>query len=224
MVAPDSCERFVQIRVEARGVSKRRVENRFHMASDKLVGRNRKLAARFSRNTLHSGVEKLTSIDWQLASVPSVRPRTYPRMAGESGTYCFRAGVVGSVKRVSAALIAAMLIRGLTARSPLRCKNCQRSPDPLTSTNRSAIGRLRQAPGRQSVFDRRARQLRSVAWSNLVSCDVSVEVATISKRLCLPRSPCRMPPIFSQVARRPRGDCCRQRSRPSIKGREWCAT
>jgi hypothetical protein len=47
MVAADSCERFPQVCVEARGILKRRVENGFHLTSHNFVGANRKFADRF---------------------------------------------------------------------------------------------------------------------------------------------------------------------------------
>jgi len=65
MVAPDSCERFPQVRVAARDVSKRGVENRFHVALY-FVGTNRIFAdgffeKRFATTRRELRISKLTA-------------------------------------------------------------------------------------------------------------------------------------------------------------------
>jgi hypothetical protein len=51
LITSDSCESFSQIRVVARSISKRRVENRFHVASQRVrIRSTRKFASKPSRN------------------------------------------------------------------------------------------------------------------------------------------------------------------------------
>jgi hypothetical protein len=61
LLAADSGERFLQIRVEARGISKRRVEYRFHIGSHSEVGIRRKFAAaRFTGSDFQRRAQKFT--------------------------------------------------------------------------------------------------------------------------------------------------------------------
>ncbi len=59
--ADDSCKGLAQVSVEARGVSKRRIENRFHAPSQNFAGTKRRFADMFAGNTFQPAAENLPS-------------------------------------------------------------------------------------------------------------------------------------------------------------------